>query len=804
MQKILLNGEWTLSGGGFFCRGEIPGSVYSFLLKNHLMKDPHFGLNELEAEKLLEHDYTFSRSFTYKKDSARVSAVFECLDTLCTVSLNGKTVLKANNMHRTYEVDVTKELEDGENKIELLFSSPIRFMEEADKKEHVPGTGDAIFGFSHLRKAHCMMGWDWGPRLPDAGVGRDLYLLKHDSERITDFMISQRHENGRVFVTPKVETTGNAEAVVTVIAPNGEAFRLPANCESEIENPQLWWPNGLGEQPLYTFKAELLENGRVQDTAEKRIGLRTLKLIREKDVYGESFCHECNGVRFFAMGGDYIPEDNIRARITKERTKTLLTQCRDCNFNAVRVWGGGFYPDDFFFDACDELGLVVFLDMMFACTLLPTTEEFKENFLLEARDNLKRIRHHASIAVICGNNEIEMCFGWVEEQRYKDFYTQVFEGELPKLVKEICPDLPYISSSPTTCGHFIDPNNENYGDCHYWAVWHGNKPFSEYRNHYFRYLSEFGFEAFPSEKTVNAFTNPEDRNIFSRVLEMHQRCIGGNKKILTYLADTYRYPEDFGTLLYYSGLLQATAIRYGVEHLRRNRGRCMGALYWQINDIWPTASWASIDYFGRFKPLQYAAKRFFAPVMISCRETGEHTTRDAVTRQLKQYDYETKAQLSVNNDTRSEVRGTVRWALRNNKAEILKEGAENVTIAPMSVLTLDEMDFQKTDVLNNYLSFCFCLENGEILSEGTCLFTLPKYFNFAEPHLKFTVNGDEITVSADAYAASVEIDSPDSDFILSDNYFDLNAGSKTVKILSGNPKTLRLRGVKPPLVQEIN
>lgn len=711
------------------------------------------------------------------------------------MTLNGRQILSADNMHRTYAADITDVIKNGENEIKLLFLSPVRFMENADKKEHIPSSSDPVFGFSHLRKAHCMMGWDWGPRLPDAGVGRDIYLLKYDSERITEFCILQRHKNGRVFVTPRVITSGSAEVRVTVTAPDGESFPLEPNREFEIAVPKLWWPNGLGKQPLYTFKAEIFENGELKDSVEKRIGLRTLKLVREKDQYGESFCHECNGVRFFAMGGDYIPEDNIRSRITPEHTRELLTQCRDSNFNAVRVWGGGYYPDDFFFDICDELGLVVFLDMMFACTMLPPTDKFKENIIAEARDNLKRIRHHACIAVICGNNEVEWHFGAVPEQKYKDFYIKIFEGALPDVIKELCPYIPYIPSSPTTCGHFIDPNNENYGDCHFWSVWLEDMPFSDYRNHYFRYLSEFGFEAFPSEKTVNAFTEPEDRNIFSRVMEMHQRCIGGNKKILTYLADTFLYPNDFGTLLYLSGLLQAMAIRYGVEHLRRNRGRCMGALYWQINDIWPTASWASIDYYGRFKPLQYAAKRFFAPVMISCREIGEHTTRDAVTRQIKQYDYETKARLSVNNDTLFETRGTVHWALRNRNAEILKSGKRAVTLPPMSVLSLDEMDFCKTDVLNNYLSFSFSDENGAVVSEGTCLFTLPKYFKYSNPHLSCTVNGDEITVFASSYAAAVEIYSPDSDFILSDNYFDMNAGTKTVKVLSGKLGTVCLRSI---------
>ena len=796
MRKISLNGTWHLSGGGYACDGTIPGSVYSFLLDNRLMEDPFYRTNELDALKIMENDFTFSRTFDFSLPEADVPVFLHCdgLDTLCDLSLNGHPVASTDNMHRTYEFDVTGLLVNGENTIEATFHSANQYMKEKQKQEPLPETGDPLNGYAHLRKALCMSGWDWGPRLPDAGIWRDISLIIADSDRLKEIHITQRHENGRVFVTPTVTTErGTAEVRIQITAPDGSVFELPANTESEIANPMLWWPHGLGDANLYVFRVELLENGSIADSRALRIGLRTLKLIREKDKYGESFCHEVNGVRFFAMGADYIPEDNILSRITEERTRKLLEQCVQCNFNAIRVWGGGFYPHDFFFDLCDELGLVVFQDMMFACMCISRDEALHENIAIEVRENLIRLRHHACLAVISGNNEVEeMMVNRPEE--LKTVYLKVFEDLIPDIVKEVCPEIPYVPSSPSSCGHFIDPQNENYGDSHFWQVWHGGLPFTEYRNHYFRYLSEFGFESFPCEKTVNSFTLPEERNIFSRTMEMHQRSNGANMKILTYLANTFRYPTDFGTLLYASQLLQAEAIRYGVEHLRRNRGRCMGALYWQLNDIWPVASWASIDYYGRYKALQYVAKRFFAPVMISCKEIGETTTRPYVIMEQGYHDYSTQAQLCVANETLSPVTGTVCWELRSADSTILSQGTQEVTVPALASLWLENMDFHKTDVENNYLSYSFVVD-GQIISGGAVLFTVPKHFNFRNPNLRYEVNGNEITVYADAYAKYVEIDSPDSDFILSDNYFDMNAGSRTVRILEGTPKTIRLRSV---------
>ena len=799
MKKLNLNGIWQMKGGGFDCQDNVPGSVYSFLLNNNLMPDPYFRNNELKALKLLENDFVFSRRFHIENLNHQMLLHCDGLDTLCDIFINNQYVAHTDNMHRSYEFDITALLKDGENEIKLIFASPNKFVREMYEIDKVHGSSDALNGHSHLRKAACMMGWDWGPRLPDAGIWKDIYILTVDSDRINDIHITQRHIDGKVFVTPEVKTQNKtADIVVKVTSPDNTVFTLPANEESEIYDAKLWWPNGFGEQSLYIFDIELLDNSTVVDRVSKRIGLRELKLIREKDQWGESFCHEINGIRFFAMGADYIPEDNLMSRYTKERTYNLIKQCKNCNFNAIRVWGGGIYPHDDFFDACDELGLVVFNDLMFACAEVPNYQSMLDNIKAEVRENLTRIRHHASLAVISGNNEVEEAveYWWKDENQNerKKTYITIFERMFPKIIEEVCPYIPYVSSSPSSFGSFIDITNEHFGDCHFWTVWHGDKPFTEYRNHYFRYLSEFGFESFPCEKTVNSFTLPEDRNIFSRIMEMHQRCKGANKKILTYLADTFKYPHDFGTMLYASQLLQAEATRYGVEHLRRHRGRCMGALYWQLNDIWPVASWSSIDYYGRYKALQYVAKRFFAPVMISCEEIGETHTRPFVIMQPDAYDYSTEAKLSVANETIKDVCGIVNWELRSKDSTILQSGNELVTVPALSSLWLDNMDFNKTDVENNYLSFNFVVD-GIVVSEGTVLFTVPKHFNFVNPNLNYEIDGNTITIHAEAFAKYVEIYSPDSDFILSDNYFDMNAGKKTVKILEGTPKTIKLRSV---------
>ena len=798
MEKLSLSGKWRMTGGGYDCEGNIPGSLYSFLLDNGLMEDPYYRDNEFSALALTHNDYTFEKRFAFSKGSDRYYLRFLGLDTLCDVYLNGTHIAYTDDMHVAYDFDVTDVIADGGNTLTVVCHEIHTYIKKKCAELDLYPSIQALAGFAYIRKSHCMLGWDWGPFLPDMGIWRDVYLVSKNSAEIVDFKIEQKHLGGKVFINPKLKVDGKADLRITVFSPDGKEYLVEANKEWEVPEPRLWWPRGLGEQPLYNVRAEVLEAGRIVDSAEKRIGLRTLKLIREKDAWGESFCHECNGVRFFAMGADYIPEDNILSRCNEKRTRKLLVRCAEANFNAIRVWGGGHYPEDYFFDICDELGLVVFWDMAFACSLYLPDSKMIENIKTEIRQNLTRARHHASLALVCGNNEVEACNQERKLiQEYKSVVAldiELFEGIIADIAKEVCPEIPYIHTSPITVGRFIEPNNENFGDSHYWEVWHSGKPFTEYRKHYFRYLSEFGFQSFPDEKTINQITLPEDRNIFSRVMEMHQRNAGANSKIINYLSQTFLYPTNFSTLIYASGLLQAEAMKYGVEHLRRNRGRCMGALYWQLNDIWPVASWSSIDYYGRLKALHYYAKRFYSPVLLSCLETGEIDTRPHVIMEPDYYDYETKATLTVTNDTLNKVSGKVVGCIRNNRADVLERYEWDVTVEPLSAYELPEIDFHKTNVLENYYSYEFIVD-GVTLSSGSALFTPPKHFKFLNPELSVRVEDGEIIVSAAAYAKSVEIYSPDTDLYLSDNFFDLNGEDKRVKILEGEPENIKVRSV---------
>lgn len=778
--------------------GTVPGSVYSFLLKNGAMKDPHYRDNELDALKLMDGDFTYTRFFDLPDELGKCQKVLlrcDGLDTICEIYLNGSLAGNTYNMHRIWEFDITAFLREKENELKIIIRSPVKYIRSKQEKDFIGGDYHAMNGFPHIRKAHCMFGWDWGPRLPDAGIWRDISLKGVDSSRIEDIHIIQHHEDGHVFLTVNVKQSQSAEVQITVTGPEGHEDRLHNGITNEIEKPRLWWPNGYGKQPLYTVKVELLENGLVVDTGTKRIGLRTMTVVREKDEWGESFAQCVNGTLMFAMGADYIPEDNILSRITPERTRRLLEQCTAANFNSVRVWGGGYYPDDFFYDICDELGLVVWQDFMFACANYRLTPDFEKNIRAEFIDNVRRLRHHASLGLWCGNNEMELFQAQKEYQgneKTQSDYIRMFEHIIPEVLECYDPATFYWPASPSSGGGFDDPNDFNRGDVHYWEVWHGGVPFAEYRKYYFRYASEFGFQSFPPVKTIESFTLPEDRNIFSRVMEMHQRNEGANGKIMNYLSQTFLYPGSLDTLIYASQLLQAEAMRCGVEHWRRNRGRCMGAIYWQLNDIWPVASWASIDYYGRWKALHYYAKRFFAPVMLSCCETGETANRVSVV--MEPSAVETSAHLCLANETPGDITGTIKWYLRDSYAQILESGSIEMSVPRLSSKWCDKLDFNSTDFLNNYFSYEFISE-GDCISSGTVLFTAPKHFRFADPCLSYEIRENNITVHAKTYAKSVEISSPDCELLLSDNYFDMNSGSHTVEILEGSPETLRLRSV---------
>ena len=811
-EQMNLGGAWRMreADSETWHSAHVPGSVYADLMADGTMPDPFWRENELDAFERMKKDYVYQRAFTVTEAQlahAHVELVCKGLDTLAHVSLNGREIAFADNMHITWVWDVKEQLHAGENTLEIRFDSPILYC--AKKAEEAPGweSSDATPGFRHLRKAHCMFGWDWGPRLPDAGIWRPIFLRMWDTARLENALMLQAHHDGVVDVTIRPEIAGESAWSAEITAPDGEVMLIPETTAAEqviaIQNPQLWWPNGLGKQPLYRVTVRLATG----DTRVWRIGLRTMTVSRERDEWGEEFCHVVNGMKVFAMGADYIPEDNILARVTPERTRRLLEDCKAANFNAIRVWGGGYYPDDAFYDICDELGLLVWQDLMYACAFYDLTPDFERSIRVETQQNVARLRHHASLALICGNNEMEMFMAgansalinhrtWEFVPTYPHHitdYVKMFEYILPAIVEETAPQTYWWPASPSSGGNFDAPNDENRGDNHYWDVWHGEKPFTEYRKFFFRYASEFGFQSFPCLKSVKQFTLPDDRNIFSRVMERHQRNQAANGKILSYLSQTFRYPNNFDDLLYASQLMQAEAIRYGVEHWRRNRGRCMGAIIWQLNDIWPVASWASIDYYGRWKALHYAAKRFFAPVMISAEEEGELSQNPKI-NEYHPAPLEKSFRLNVCNETLRDVTGEVVWALRTPDGAIVRQNQQTLTIPAMSAKWLDKVDCADASLTGHYVSFAFVVDDVAV-SEGTCIFCAPKHFEFVDPRLTVETRGDTIIVTSHAYAKQVWLESEDADLLLDDNAFDMNPGTKVVRVLRGSAEKVRGRSV---------
>lgn len=811
-EQVNLGGAWRMreADNETWHSAHVPGSVYADLMADGTMPNPFWRENELDAFERMKKDYVYQRTFTVSEAQlahAHVELVCEGLDTLAHVSLNGREIAFADNMHITWVWDVKEQLHAGENTLEIRFDSPILYC--AKKAEEAPGweSSDATPGFRHLRKAHCMFGWDWGPRLPDAGIWRPIFLRTWDTARLENALMLQAHHDGMVDVTIRPEIAGESAWSAEITAPDGEVIIIPETTAAEqvitIEHPQLWWPNGLGKQPLYRVTVRLATG----DTRMWRIGLRTMTVSREKDEWGEEFCHVVNGMKVFAMGADYIPEDNILVRVTPERTRRLLEDCKAANFNAIRVWGGGYYPDDAFYDICDELGLLVWQDLMYACAFYDLTPDFERSIRVETHQNVARLRHHASLALICGNNEMEMFMAgansalinhrtWEFVPTYPHHitdYVKMFEYILPAIVKETAPQTYWWPASPSSGGNFDAPNDENRGDNHYWDVWHGEKPFTEYRKFFFRYASEFGFQSFPCLKSVEQFTLPDDRNIFSRVMERHQRNQAANGKILSYLSQTFRYPNSFDDLLYASQLMQAEAIRYGVEHWRRNRGRCMGAIIWQLNDIWPVASWASIDYYGRWKALHYAAKRFFAPVMISAEEEGELSQNPKI-NEYHPAPLEKSFRLNVCNETLRDVTGEVVWALRTPDGAIVRQNQQTLTIPAMSAKWLDKVDCADASLTGHYVSFAFVVDDVAV-SEGTCIFCAPKHFEFVNPRLTVETRGDTLVVTSHAYAKQVWLESEDADLLLDDNAFDMNPGTKVVRVVRGSAEKVRVRSV---------
>lgn len=793
MQTCTLNGTWQLSAGHRSLESvdmQIPGTVLSGLLAAGKIKDPFYRTNEDATRALFWKDYVFTRTFDVDEEllaQQHIVLVCEGLDTLAEISINGTFLSKTDNMHRTWKFQAKKLLHPGKNEIQIVFRSVLRFIEdypyEAHKKINYIPCG-SMKGNQLLRKAHSMFGWDWGPQTIDAGIFRDIYLQGYSHARIEDIRIHQQHaKNVSVQTSITLSESVPGQKLCVELSEDGADKPLQTKlCKTNadgvaavdfvIENPKLWWPNDYGDQPLYIVRTTLLdEDGTSLESITRRIGLRTLTISQEKDEWGNEFAFCVNGVKIFTRGGNYIPDDCLYTRITEKKLDYILESCRRAHFNCVRVWGGGYYPSDAFYDLCDEKGLIVWQDLMYACNVYDVTDAFAENCRQETYDNVRRLRHHASLGLWCGNNEIESAWDhWGDFQKETPYlradYIRLFEEVLPKAVQEADGETFYWHSSPSSGGCFDNPDDANRGDTHYWDVWHGQKPFTDYRKYFFRFCSEFGFQSFPCAKTVNSFTLEDDRNIFSRVMESHQKNDAANGKMLYYLSENLRYPKDLTHLLYASQVLQGMAIKYGVDHWRRNRGRCMGTLYWQINDDWPAPSWSSIDYFGRWKALHYMAQKFYAP--------------HAVSMTLEDH----RCHVYFSNESFETTEYSLTLSIRDLSGNVLetyetKGNSPAFSAIETAVVDICSWEDQKDDV---FLEAVIHTKDQKVLKDVETLVPY-KYLNLKNPVISTeaeeTNDAFILHISSDCFAPFVALDFDDADVIFSDNFFHLT--DKTVQ-----------------------
>jgi beta-mannosidase len=792
-----LSGQWKFrqSGEKEWMPATVPGGVHTDLLALGKIPDPFVGDNEKQVQWIgdtdWEYHYTFDATPEILKE-AKQFLVCDGLDTLAEVSLNGKLLGKTDNMYRQWRWNVTGSLKNDANELVILFRAPVAYITARQKEKPLMGGGD-IPGGPHLRKAPCQWGWDWGPKLPPIGVWKDIRLEGYSSAKLADVHVRQKHTSGKVTVSVQAVLEAwdknPLSMSVTLTAPDGGKQTAHTEITSEaatyieVKNPQLWWPNGYGKQNLYQLEVTLERGTSPLDTRKYQIGLRTIKLKQEPDEWGESFTFVINGIPVFVKGADWIPADSFPTRITDAHLEYLIKSAADAHMNMLRVWGGGLYEGESFYDLCDRHGVLVWQDFTFACGIYPEDDAFAENVRIEAIENVRRLRHRASLALWCGNNEMEQ--GWVDwfwnkpddaiRQRLKAGYDRMYHHLLPEVVAAEDPDRPYWPSSASSGIPFAEPNGDQRGDMHYWDVWHGRKPFTAYRSQFPRFMSEFGFQALPPYRTIQSYAAPEDQNMTSYIMEHHQRSGSGNGLMIAQMTDTFRMPKDFQSLVYLSMLLQAEGIRYGVEHWRRHMNRVSGTLIWQLNDCWPVASWASLDYFGRWKALHYAAKRFYAPVLLSVEDDG------------------TRMSVHVTSDLTVRWNGLVRWRLETVRGDVLASDEQEVNAAPLADTTVAALDFADKVTETNKRKVIFAAElwqGNERIASSVSGFAPIKHLDLADPGLKVDVGMKDgiltFEVSAQSLARFVELTLDGADVVFSDNYIDVPSGA-TVKVTTPLP-----------------
>lgn len=828
MPDIDLNGTWCLQKGGTERKlpATVPGDVYADLLAAGEIPDPFSRDNELALQWIGESNWTYARTFDATSELlGKKSILLRCegLDTFAKVTINGQVVAETDNMFRTYEWDVRELLKPGENSIRVDFTTVLPYIRRQQEKFPAwthPGLVAAYPGW--VRKEQCNFGWDWGIKAVTCGIWRDIAILACDSARLTDVDIRQEHRPGKVRLTiagrwSRVASRGLAIRAL-VVPPGSKATGCRSSfprCESadaapdcftaksavpagksghvsvslDIPDPQLWWPNGMGEQPLYEVALDLIdETGRIIDAQTKRIGLRTLELDRHEDEWGESFQFVVNGVPFFAKGANWIPVDAILARRTPDHYRRLVADATAANMNMLRGWGGGIYEDDSFYDACDELGICVWQDFMFACAAYPIFDpSFLANVEAEARDAIRRLRHHPCMALWCGNNELEMMNvgddGWAAGQMPWSDYKKLFDELLPEQVAELSPEIAYWPSSPhTPRGDRRQHRSPLCGDAHLWIM-SGREPFSCARGMEHRFASEFGFQSFPEPRTIAAFTEPEDRNLASRVMELHQRAPDGNTTIVQQLLKCFRLPSSLEDVTWVSQILQGTGVKGVCEHFRRQMPRSMGALYWQLNDCWPVASWSSIDFHGRWKALQYMAKHFFAPVLLSGVEDREKGTVD----------------IHLTSDRPEARQAMVSWTITDVDGKALRRGSK-ATRTPVNgsrrIKTLRLQKLLSKHQPYNLLVWLDAEIEGEARQRNLVLFAPPKHLELVRrPGGRYRIirnanNAIELEFTAAKVALWTWLELPGAEATLSNNFFHLRPGmSERITVSVKRPLT---------------
>ncbi|MFK5857376.1 MAG: glycoside hydrolase family 2 TIM barrel-domain containing protein [Bacteroidota bacterium] len=650
-----INSNWTFksTSDSNWLPATVPGSVHTDLLANNIIEDPYYRLNEHNLQWIDKKDWEYRTYFRIDKsiiDHDIVEILFKGLDSYAKVYLNNHLILDADNMFMYWEVSCKDKLKVGENNLRIVFESPINiglYMREnlgyflpgaENDQSHIGGVGDkktCVF----TRKAQYHYGWDWGPRLVTSGIWQDIELVAWNNNKIIDVNIIQKElteDKAALIAEIEIESLKDENISIIGFVDSINIFteklhlKIGINKISipfAISNPELWWTNGLGKQKLYNIEIKVVNELGILSSKNQNIGLRTVEVVQEVDSIGRSFYFKLNGHPVFMKGANYIPQDIFLGRVSDQDYENLIKSEVDANFNMLRVWGGGIYEKDIFYDLCDKYGILVWQDFMFACAMYPGNKEFVENVKEEAIQNVKRLRNHPSIALWCGDNEILSAWnrwGWKEnllKNQGQDIvdtvwkaYDDVFHNILPNVVKELDPQRLYWSSSPSA--GFGELENGKSGDNHYWGVWWAKEPFSKYKEEIPRFMSEYGFQSFPELNSVKKYAVEDDWDINSEVMKSHQRSSIGNVTIQEYMQRDYNDPMDFPMFLYVNHVLQAEGIKTAIEAHRLNMPHCMGSLYWQLNDCWPVASWSGIDYYGNWKAMHYFVKNAFNHILV--------------------------------------------------------------------------------------------------------------------------------------------------------------------------------------------